>query len=250
VFGAPHGAFSGLVLWDDPTEHEIAQMLHVLDGRLRPELGPHATVIDARRIKRIDPLSFLGFGAWVVKRQRQLRVIPRLAVLHGSGLPGAAVAGFPSVLPQLPLPIKFFQDDATALQWLGREQDSRLFAEVGRLVEQRFGTTPLVAQLGAFLESHPRADLAGAASALAVSTRSLQRRLHEFRTSFKRELHSARLRVAQRLLVDSNANVARIAAAAGFATPQHLGALFRTMLRESPTGWRERARKTVPTARV
>jgi transcriptional regulator GlxA family with amidase domain len=129
-----------------------------------------------------------------------------------------------------------------ALDWLGRAQDAPLLAEVDRLSTKARALPAEVRQLAALLEAHPRTTLAGAASSLAISKRTLQRLLAEHGTSFRGELDAARVRVAQRLLLESSERIARVAIEVGCSSPQQLSGLFRRVVGESPRQWRARVR--------
>src|SRR5688572_14486090 len=63
-------------------------------------------------------------------------------------------------------------------------------------------------------------NLQRAAKRLAMSPRTLQRRLSEAGTTFRRELALARIRRAQHLLVSSELSMSRVAFEVGFSTSQ------------------------------
>ena len=79
--------------------------------------------------------------------------------------------------------------------------------------------------------------------AMAMSERNLQRRLQAEGTSFAREVAAGQIRVAKRLLAESDVPVTTIAHEIGCSSPQHFSHLFRRMNGESPTRWRERNRR-------
>jgi AraC-like DNA-binding protein len=62
----------------------------------------------------------------------------------------------------------------------------------------------------------------------------LQRRLTEQKTSFRQELDVARVRLAQRLLLESETSVTEVAIQVGLTSPQHLSTLFRKLGHASP----------------
>ncbi len=82
-----------------------------------------------------------------------------------------------------------------------------------------------------------------AARGLANATRTLQRRLAEASTSFAEEVQRARVRAAQRLLVDTDAAITTIAIDVGCSSPQHLSTLFKKYVGETPSAWRTRVRE-------
>ena len=97
-------------------------------------------------------------------------------------------------------------------------------------------------ELATYLAHHPRATPAEAARGLALSTRSLQRRLAEKKTSFRQELDGARVRLAQELLREGDTSITEVAIHVGLTSPQHLSTLFRKLGHPNPSEWRARAR--------
>jgi AraC-like DNA-binding protein len=76
---------------------------------------------------------------------------------------------------------------------------------------------------------------------MALSPRTLQRRLKSEGTTFRREMHVERIGRAQRLLYETAATVAEIAFEVGYASPAHLSVEFRKLVGERPSQWRQRA---------
>ena len=101
----------------------------------------------------------------------------------------------------------------------------------------------LAAQLRAFLRKNPRGSLRDAARALGLSSRTLQRKLRDERTSFQREHGAVRVRVAKDLMIHTDYDLKRIAFEVGCALPQQFSTLFHKRVGETPSGWRERARR-------
>jgi AraC-like DNA-binding protein len=75
---------------------------------------------------------------------------------------------------------------------------------------------------------------------MSRAPRSLQRDLTASRTSFQRELDAARVRLARRLLQDSDSPLTEIAYDVGCASPQHFSKLFRRVVGVAPSAWRAR----------
>ena len=57
-------------------------------------------------------------------------------------------------------------------------------------------------------------------------------------TSFQLELDAARVRLAKRLLVESDSSLTEIAYDVGCASPQHFSTLFRRVVGAPPSAWR------------
>jgi AraC-like DNA-binding protein len=244
-FIAAHGALSGAVLWGEPTEADVERMLRVTMA-IATAPPPRVAIIDARGLGRVDPLSFRALVKYAVDYASGIALrVSSLAVVHAHDVPGAVAAGFFQVAP-LPLPLKAFTEVRPALQWLSRVEDAPLLAEIETLAAQARALPPEIRDLASVLENEPRATLTTAASALAVSKRTLQRLLAEHGTSFRRELDAARVRLAQRLLLESTERISRVAIEVGCSSPQQLSSLFRRVLGESPSEWRSRTRTTPP----
>lgn len=240
-FFAPHGALSGVVMWGEPTEVDVSRMLAVT-LEIASVGGSRVALVDAREIGRVDPFSFRALARYAQEHTSSIvRRITKLAVVHAEDMAGAVAAGFFRVV-RMPIQSETFTDVARALAWLGQSDDAPLLAEVNALAAKARTLPPEVRALAALLEAQPTATLAGAASSLAVSKRTLQRLLAEHGTSFRNELDAARVRVAQRLLRESNERIARVAIEVGCSSPQQLSGLFRRVVGESPREWRARVR--------
>ncbi len=76
-----------------------------------------------------------------------------------------------------------------------------------------------------------------------MSERTLQRRLKEEDTSFQAELNNVQMRTAQQLLLETDMKLTAVAVEVGCASLQHFSSLFRKLVGESPSTWREQHRK-------
>jgi AraC-like DNA-binding protein len=243
-FFAAHGRFSGTIVWGEPSPEDVKEWTACADLRISEACAPHATLFDAYNVERLSPSAFGELAGYASRSLAGLEArITRLAVVHHGGFAGAVAVGFTRLVP-VPFPAEIFRDAAKALSWLGCEDDAPLLDELGRVRNEARAVGPLVRDLAAFLHRHPEATPAVAARALALSTRSLQRRLHEQNTTFRRELDGARVRLAQRLLEDSDASVSEVARRVGLTSPQHLSTLFHRCGHESPSAWRARLRRS------
>lgn len=68
----------------------------------------------------------------------------------------------------------------------------------------------------------------------------MQRNLGVANTTFQHELDAARIRLARRLLTESDSALTEIAYDIGCASPQHFSSLFRRVVGEAPSAWRAR----------
>ncbi len=241
-FFAAHGRFSGTVVWGSPTPDDVHAWESAADLRLSGACAPHATLFDAHRVERLSPSAYGVLARYAVRKSEALTErITRLAIVHWGGFAGAVALGFSKLVP-LSFPIELFGDAAAALGWLGCSEDAALLDQIGRAHAEARSIPPLVRDLGAYLHHHPSASPGEAARALALSTRTLQRKLADHATSFRRERDQARLRRAQSMLLDSDAPVTTVALEVGLTSTQHLSDLFRKFGFDSPQKWRAKAR--------
>lgn len=235
----------GIVLWGRPDEAHAMALGRSLVKELAPPAVAHASIIDASRLAHTDPGAFRAaerylthFGALLGNR------LTRLALVRPDGLSGAVVAGAFDVLPQ-PYPTRVFTSAGDAFAWLvaeGRAPDWPADAAfLGELHADAAGTPIFLAGLRTLLEAHlVGLALADAAKQLGVSERTLQRKLGELGTTFQDEISEARVRVAKRLLVDTDTPITNIALDVGCASLQHFSALFRKRCGQSPSAFRKR----------
>ena len=96
----------------------------------------------------------------------------------------------------------------------------------------------------ALLELLPsgRVQIDDVASELAVSRRSLQRRLSEEGTTWLDVLNAARMRLAQHYLKNTNLSMAEISFLLGFEDPNSFFRAFRRWTGATPEAWREAQR--------
>ncbi|MEQ8366797.1 MAG: AraC family transcriptional regulator ligand-binding domain-containing protein [Roseicyclus sp.] len=96
----------------------------------------------------------------------------------------------------------------------------------------------------ALLELLPsgRTQIDDVAGELAVSRRSLQRRLSEEGTTWLGVLNSARMRLAQHYLKNTNLNAAEVSFLLGFEDPNSFFRAFRRWTGATPEAWREAQR--------
>jgi AraC-like DNA-binding protein len=205
--------------------------------------APHASLVDVRRLEAGDPRAFGVLTRYLRANFHTFRTcVTRLALVRPPGLLGATVAGFFQVAGA-PYPVRVFDDLAGAGGWL-RAQDAAVVLDAA--VEAATGVPPVLLQLRRWLDGHlADASLARAARAVSRAPRSLQRDLHEGGTSFQAELDAARVRLAKRLLVESDSSLTEIAYDVGCASPQHFSTLFRRVVGAPPSAWRA-ARVTSP----
>jgi AraC-like DNA-binding protein len=233
--------FWGVVLWGRPDHGQALELGRSLMLGLAPPAQPHVTLFDVSRLEGSEPAAFRAAERYVSHFSGLLgQYVRRLALVRPSGMYGAVVAGAFDVMTK-PFPVQVFGDTASACEWLGVD-GAGLVAELHAEVT---GTPRILPALRGFLDQHlSGVSLEEAARALAVSARSLQRKLGEAGTTFQDELADARVRLAKRLLLDGQAPLTTIALDVGCASLQHFSALFRKRTSETPSAYRRRHKKS------
>lgn len=237
VYWCAAPGFFGFSLWGRPTEVDLEVLANALVVELSPRVEPHCSLVDTTLVESIDPRAFEVLVRYVQQHHAALkRQVKRLSLVRPSGLVGAVVAGFYQVLDS-PYPTQAFSDFEPALEWLGVP---RGWAPVVRALRSELsGVPPLLTQLrGVLQQLGAGAPVAQVARRLALSQRTLQRRLTELGTSYVNELTRHRMQVAQRLMLESEAPLTAIAIDSGFSSLQHFSAAFRKSTGKSPSAWR------------
>jgi AraC-like DNA-binding protein len=233
----------GVVLWGRPRAEATTGLVRSLACELMAPAVPHVSLVDTRAVDGVDTGAFDGLVTYVQRSHEALAdQVRRLALVRGAGLEGAVVAGFFEVLPR-PYPVAVFDAVSEALDWLAVDHPAGFDDDLEAVVAELRHTPPVVSALGAHLESHLEGPaIAVAAKELGMSERTLQRRLKEANTSFVDQVAQVRVRVAKRLLLDSDTALTAIALDVGCSSPQHFSAMFRKLCGESPSTWRARHR--------
>lgn len=220
---------AGTVQWGVPDEADIRDMTALMDIVRHPDIGPTGYILmDCREIERVAPDVVMMFvdharrsmERWAPRIERQAVIIP-------DGLRGLLLAApLPLLSPRYPF--KFAVDLDEALEFLAHPDARAVHAQIAAVAEAARGISPMLVRLRAVLAR----DLGGAtvescATALATSTRSLQRELRLLETSFSNELRRARVDAAVELLRMSDMKIDAIAASVGFGTASRMNLALR-----------------------
>ncbi len=236
----PSREFNGFAMWGCPTSDDIRALNRLMDVVLTPPGGPHLSLVDASGLTSVDPAAFATMASYLVERWDAFRgIVMKQALVRPAGLAGAVVAGFYEVL-SAPYPTAVFTETEAALQWLGVQNPVTAESFLTTVQRDEGGFDPLLQRLQCLLEEarSKRLALEQAAATLGVSERTLQRRLRAAQTSFQLEMHRAQVRVAQQLMLSTNANLTTIALEVGCASSQHFSTLFRKVIGQPPRDWR------------
>jgi len=135
-----------------------------------------------------------------------------VSIIRPPGVAGAIIGGLFHDNVQPKFRAALFADRAEGFAWLGRADSADEYARLDELMKLRGAPPPLRALRDHLAHDPVGATLAGAARTLALSERSLSRRLSELGTSFRNEVQRARLRIAEGLLVDTDLKLDAVAA--------------------------------------
>jgi AraC-like DNA-binding protein len=235
----------GTILWGALDASSLEAVLECANAALDKMPDAHAVLLDGRRNRSVDAVCYAMTSDFVIRNRKRLgHRVTSLGGVRPPGLVGAIAEGFFRVVPP-PYPVQLFTERGEALRWLGCEQHASSIDEIERIATSATPSASILADLHRALEDLLEdASLESAARKLGLSVRSLQRRLRSEGTTFQREVSVVRVRVAQRLMLDTDAPLSRIASDAGFASPATFSVVFRKLAGESPREWREKRRQT------
>ncbi|HTJ43765.1 MAG TPA: helix-turn-helix domain-containing protein [Kofleriaceae bacterium] len=231
------------VLWDAPNADDVRAMARAQDPAFDRD-DAFESLVDLGGVTVVDPLAFEAMAAFARRRRDGFeRLIRKQALVRPPGMIGAMVTGF-FESEGFSMPVRAFDDRASALAWLRPDHGLALAREVDARLAP---VAPILIAVRAKLVE--TSAIGACARALGVSVRTLQRQLRDAGTSFRAEVTRARLEVAMRLLQSPDAKLAAIALEVGFATSQAFAAAFRAHTGETPSAWRAtRLRAASPAA--
>ncbi len=184
-------------------------------------------VLDTRRLIVRDHRDFVHPSQVLVtaaERSFLRRVV--LTVFRSRGFAGVAVTG--ALMELEAHDVVFATDELETECEVIRPGLARLAALFFEAAPVPFTADPLLLHLGRVLDSQLHLTIEQAAAMLGLSVRSLQRRFERAGTSFRVEVHRARVRRAQTLLLHSDDKVSTIAQHVGCKSAQHLARLFKS----------------------
>src|SRR5688572_1638778 len=192
----------GFALWGKPTERDLERIVPLLALELAPGTPPHASLVDVRHLDAVDPRAFAVLARYLRTNFDRFRSqVTRLALVRPPGLLGATVAGFYQVAGA-PYAVRVFDDLPAATAWL---RSPALAATLDAAIADASSISPVLVQLRRWLDAHLEdVSLDRAAKAVSRAPRSLQRDLGLARTTFQDEVDAARIRLARRLLIESD----------------------------------------------
>jgi AraC-like DNA-binding protein len=242
LYFSPSEDLSGYLVWGRAEVEDFDSLTRAMLATHMPWSKPHASLIDVTFMESISAGAFDRAVRFAIENRRPIQsTVTKMALVRSTGLASAAASGFFSFVAPF-VPVSIFDDLGRALAWLDREADAAALDDVYEHCATLLGASPVVQRLRALLDADPETTLARAAHSLAVSERTLQRRLREAGTSLRRESTGARIRMAERLLVETEASMTEIALRVGCSSAQHFSSMFRSVHGGTPSAWRARQR--------
>jgi AraC-like DNA-binding protein len=237
---------SGVSVWGTVVASEVELATAISPAIHRRGAPPRVGLIDARRVDEVEPDAFQVAARYVLQHHSTIAsLIEKVAILHRPGLMSSVAAGFFSMVgPQYQ--VRSFTESDEAMRWLDVPDGITVLAEVDR-IRARVDEASIHRELRSLLAQTLRdpdptmtPTVTACAKALGLSARSLQRRLGELDTTFRRELEIARVARAQELLSTTRLSIGEVGFQVGCASEQHFSHFFRRMTGESPARWRRK----------
>lgn len=219
----------GSIIWGALEAQSIREMIAIGGFVKHPSLAARRFALtDCRGIESADMELILGFVASARERAPEWSLgLERQAMLVPAGFHGVVISG---ALPMTGTAhrLRVEHELEAALAFLDHPAARSAHAAAMTIAAELRGRSVLLArlraQLGRALDS---ATIESCASALGMSTRTLQRSLRALDTSFSDELRRARIAAAESLLVHTGLKIDAIASRVGFGTASRLSAWLR-----------------------
>jgi AraC-like DNA-binding protein len=234
---------AGAVYFGRTDESDFPALRRLFALPLHPALAArYDVVVDYQRLEAVSKAGFeLALEQFVDLPEIAKRVRHAAIVRPSADLWSATITGvfYERVAPLVHAVL--FSDRAEAFAWLARDDARQACADVTAAVDGRHDTPLPLRRLRDLLVERARdLDLAGAARAVGVSTRTLQRALHDAGTTFRGEQVLARVRAAEALLLDGDGKLEAVAQRLGYSSLAHFSARFRRVTGETPGEFRAR----------
>jgi AraC-like DNA-binding protein len=228
----------GYMIWGDIGESDLQALARTVGHKGWDDVAPHRSFIDFRRVTSIDASGYAILReAQAAHHDKLARRITQMVIVRPDGIVGAIAEGIQHLVA-FPHPVEVVATAEDALLRLGVD-DARVLPVLEAARASLASSARVVADLHAVLDTHlTELALPAVAKQLGLSPRSLQRKLRELGTSFQTERNLAQVRIAQRLMAQTDATLSQIALDVGCRSLQHFSTLFRRIAGETPSQWR------------
>jgi AraC-like DNA-binding protein len=236
------GSVFGYALWGTPSPRDLQGLVQVLELELDRE-PPHAAIVDVSSVDALGQEGFEVLAGYVMRHGARLaQIVTQTAMVRSTGLNGAIASGFFDIVGS-PFPVSFWHDRGAAFAQVGYSRPEEAAESLRLAIVSASGVSEPLRELRRYLEENlATCALEPAARRMGITARTLQRRLGEHGTTFVEEAQEARVRVAERLLIETDAPVTQIAIDVGCASSQHFSDLYRRRRGEPPSAFRARKR--------
>jgi AraC-like DNA-binding protein len=228
----------GWHIWGRPDETETRTLLRLMSSYTKLA-SSFDIVADSRGIEVVNPTALPLLVAWLFQHRPELRlrVGVQANVIRRDGI-GFLLMGIIASLGDMH-PFETYTDPVEAFRAIAGAPGATLCEEVEAVVARVRSTPRELQLLRALLAERPDHTIRTAARELSTSSRSLQRILGRYGTSFHDEQTTARFELAKQLLARSDVKIAGVASRVGWSV-RTLTAVFRAKLGLTPAAWRKR----------
>jgi AraC-like DNA-binding protein len=241
---APHAAafwassvLTGMSFWGHPNDADVELITSAVRAATLPSACCHASLVDLRRLELLDLRAFDKLWSELASHFATLGpLVTRRALIAPRGPSGTIVGELFKSLSQDPS-VRSFADGAEALVWI-EVGDHAFLEELDRLPDIASNHTSMIVEVRVLLDERPADRAEEVARRFGMSQRTFQRRLRELGTSFQQEVTAAHVRIAKRLMRETENPLKWIAIESGYASLQHFSSSFRAQVGVSPSRWR------------
>jgi AraC-like DNA-binding protein len=228
---------TGMSFWGHPNDADVELIASAVRAAAWPSACCHALLVDLRRLESLDLRAFDKLWSGLASHFAALGpLVRRRALIAPRGPTGAVVGELFKSLSRDPS-IRSFADGAEALVWI-EVGDHAFLEELDRLPGIASNHTSMIAEMRGLLDERPTDRAEKVARRFGMSQRTFQRRLRELGTSFQQEVTAAHVRIAKRLMRETDNPLKWIAIESGYASLQHFSSSFRVHVGVSPRRWR------------
>jgi AraC-like DNA-binding protein len=230
-------ALTGMSFWGYPNDADVELIASAVRAATSPSICYHASLVDLRRLELLDLRVFDKLWSDLASHFTALGpLVTRRALIAPRGPTGAIVAELFKSLSQ-DASVRSFADGVEALVWI-EVGDQAFLEELDRLPGIASNHTSMIAEVRGLLDGRPADRAEEVARRFGMSQRTFQRRLRELGTSFQQEVTAAHVRIAKRLMRETENPLKWIAIESGYASLQHFSSSFRAHVGVSPSRWR------------
>ncbi len=239
-----------LFAWGKLGVDDARELVEVLDESVRSGPPTRRQLVVLREVESVSLEALAVLVAYYAGHPGYLKTVSREAVVRPDGIVGIMAEGFYPAVP-MAFPHAVFRSAQAALEWVRptlAAETKGLTAWLERtedLVRSHRAETlqDLVDLRDSVVRLGARASIQEVARDMRTSRRTLQRRLADAETSFRRERDRIITAIAMERLSDPERRIKEVAVELGFATNARFCEHFRRCAGTTPSLWREQHRR-------